>query len=599
MKKTNLMIISLLLLVGIPAFAATFDASADAFFIKSDARARGMGEAMVAVDGSASAMLYNPAGLGAMDKSVVGLSGYSGLAGSAAGFLSGVVPFNFGTISAGLSYFGLPSDDLLDSSGVLLQNIQNRDFDIFASYGRMLNLGLSVGGGIKLAMRNNAGESLTAFGFDGGALYNFTLQPGTLGLGLSIKDLGTSPNINVGGSFKLQSVPLLIANDISFFFAGKFFNKIGLEYSVNKMFSVRAGYKLFQDLGAFSVGFGFNYPILDGQVVVANYALNLNPESAIGQIHSFGLEYQFGKTGSGQNTVEVKPEKIKATVVPQDGIAVVTIMDFKNAGNIEKLQPLAKGLPSKTLALFKESENFECKDISEFDKPDAKSLLSAGVRYTVAGAFNRDGDNLTVQYVLVDLVTKEKFGQGSFETAIKSGVADDMAVELANRIKLALNERIPAKNAGSGGAEKVTAPEALTKDEQDLATVDQRTVITIMDLKNTANDEKLQPLSKGLPEKVIALLGESQFLQIKSINSYGVNPELTALAGAGVKYVVVGAFERKKDSITIQYMLVDVVTKERFGKGFFDVAIKKGIADELATLLAKRIESAVREEQKK
>jgi TolB-like protein len=333
-----------------------------------------------------------------------------------------------------------------------------------------------------------------------------------------------------------------------------------------------------------------------GQSIKVQYAFNPNMETALGQMHTFGLEYSLGPLGEVKGGSHIQPESEHPVASPGGNQEIIlTIMEFKNAGKIEKLAPLSKGLPNKTLQLLKDESLFQLKSLESFrGKTDAKTLLSAGVTFAVEGSFDRNGNNLSVQYFLWDLRTKERFGEGAFETEIKPGVADDMAVELANRIRLSVRDHLLPTVEGGLSLPTSSSQTHVQKKETQVQKNNEKPIVTIMNLKNTTKNEKLEALSAGLPERVIKLMEGNPLFQVKGISSFGTEVDLSALEASHVQYVVAGAFEMQDNKIMIQYLFVDVKTKERFGKDSFSIEVKKGIADALAAEFAQRIETGLK-----
>ncbi len=426
--------------------AETYSGSYDSIFIKPDARARGMGESVMAQSGSPSALLYNPAGLGTVSGMAFSAGSYLGLAGTGSVFLSGVLPVSFGTFGLGLSYFGLPDDTFIDSSGQSMGKISNNDFDILLGFGKSLNRDLIFGTGMKIISGKKVSVASGGFGIDAGMIYKFSGVPGkdgVLSVGLAMKDLLLTANLNLGINYQLTGFPVSFENDISYYMYGQVFDRIGFEYIINNMFSIRAGYKIGYDLGALSLGIGFMKGLGRsgaGPSFSLNYAFNPNPEPMLGQIYSFDVQILLPSASASAENIRKSTKPGKAAEMPP----LLVVLKFKNVSQIEKLEPLTKLIPSKTFALLnsmKES-GLDLRNLEDFgENPGIKTIVDAGVTLMVAGGFERVENQVKIRFMLVNPNTMEKSDKDEFIVDIKKGLDDAIVKELSERILRIVKEK--------------------------------------------------------------------------------------------------------------------------------------------------------------
>ncbi len=172
-------------------------------------RAVAMGDACVAMTNDASAIYWNPAGLGLLHKNEVMAQSTNWIAETNLYFLSIAVPFgSFGTLGASVNYF---SSGDMEETTIQQPEGTGRFFDMQElalnfSYSRMLTDRFSVGFTVKYINETLSRETANAFAFDIGSIFitNF-LNDMRLGIALS----------NLGSPMKLDGPDLIVSHDIA------------------------------------------------------------------------------------------------------------------------------------------------------------------------------------------------------------------------------------------------------------------------------------------------------------------------------------------------------------------------------------------------
>jgi tetratricopeptide (TPR) repeat protein len=136
-------------------------------------RALALGGAFVGLADDASAMIWNPGGLGIRQRLEVQAThaGYSDL-GSQQDFASVVLPnWRWGTVGISILHFSIDGIEHRDDRNLLVgDNLSDSQTEIALGYGRSLNDALSVGGTVKLQRQSLAGFSGSGLGLDAGVL---------------------------------------------------------------------------------------------------------------------------------------------------------------------------------------------------------------------------------------------------------------------------------------------------------------------------------------------------------------------------------------------------------------------------------------------
>lgn len=245
------------------------------------ARASGMGEAMGAVADDASAIYWNPAGLGFIQNMQVMAAHHQLYPGISDGFyhnfMGGVMPLGkeMGVIGGGVIYVAKGSHPIMkeyDGLGALEQTgeFYSRDMSWIVSYGRMLRNGIAVGGGIKY-IDSKLYVDGQAMAVDLGVLAKDVVRKG-LNVGVSLTNYGNKIyyqdkyqadalplTLRIGAGYRIND-ELLLACDINQQINDKYIGtNLGIEcYLMNNLIA-RAGY-FDKGAGLKGLTYGFGVP---------------------------------------------------------------------------------------------------------------------------------------------------------------------------------------------------------------------------------------------------------------------------------------------------------------------------------------------------
>ncbi|MEW6517092.1 MAG: PorV/PorQ family protein [candidate division FCPU426 bacterium] len=296
--------LSLSLVAGTPclSLAAEGDAGTEGpFNFGVDARAVALGRAYTGVAEDASAIYWNPGGLGRLDKAEVAALYVPLYEQTDYGFLSLAYPiYRLGVIGVGVlaqSSRGIPKTDAYDNS---LGEFSDTQLSWLISYSRIWWQNLAAGVNLKGYYHGLDTYSGWGFGLDAGIHYLADAYVPGLSLGLTATNawppqvtLVTTPDIyplnlrlGAGYHFDLDAGGdhrLLISVDGEKPEYAGFKLHAGAEYRLYKIVSVRAGWDHDQP----TLGAGATY--WDWRL---DYALSLQPE--LGPLHLFTLGWRFG-----------------------------------------------------------------------------------------------------------------------------------------------------------------------------------------------------------------------------------------------------------------------------------------------------------------
>ena len=243
------------------------------------ARAVAMGGAFSAVADNIDAIYWNPAGLADQKDKQVKASYIQYFQGINIGFLGYSQPIGkLGALGVGLNYLTIGgierrTTDVDTAEGTFGAN----DMALYLSYAdtRFIKLpGLRLGANLKVLRQTLDDKVAQSFALDVAGLYktplkNLTAALGIYNLGTSVKFINDADplplNIRLSGAYRLMNDALVVALDVDdYIYDERITESLGLEYSINKALSARAGYKLGMDsqslggLAGFSAGFGVN-----------------------------------------------------------------------------------------------------------------------------------------------------------------------------------------------------------------------------------------------------------------------------------------------------------------------------------------------------
>lgn len=444
MKK---MLFFLMLLITAQMLMALPPAGQESLFIKNYAPAQGMAGAYTSVEGDTGSFLYNPAGLARISRYNIGLFHYSGLFGTAAEALALAAPFNFGSLGLLVNYYYLGADEVFDPDGVFRFEARNYDLMVVAGLGkdiREIGRGLRTGINLKWAFQKTPENSNSILALDIGAIYEITRE---LFTGFSLRDLGSFPesdtaensrpgNFNAGVSYRFLQGALLASFDLSYYFYGKTYEKIGAEYDLFRIIKIRAGYGLGYDTGNLALGLGVRYALKGASPEFrVNYAFHLNTiSSALGQVHLLNLEILLPKASPSAATEE---RIIPAAEKAQGQGVLFTMALFKNKDKRRDLDYLKEEIPEKTLKFIREKTP-GVRTVSILDRkeqPTLEGLQKEGIAYAAGGEYRMEGDLIKVRFFIVKVKSSQKVFEDTLELDIRTGRINSLYEALADRLK--------------------------------------------------------------------------------------------------------------------------------------------------------------------
>lgn len=245
------------------------------------ARASGMGEAMGAVVDDASAIYWNPAGLGFIQNMQVMATHHQLYPGISDGFyhnfMGGVLPMKegMGVIGGGIIYVAQGNHPIMkdyDGLGALEQTgeFYSQDMAWIVSYGRMIGKEIAIGGGIKY-IDSTLFVDGQAMAVDLGVLAKDVVRKG-LNLGVSLTNYGNKIyyhdksqadalplSLRLGVGYRLND-EIILAADINQQITDKFTGiNLGVEGYIANSFIGRVGY-LDKGAGLKGLTYGFGIP---------------------------------------------------------------------------------------------------------------------------------------------------------------------------------------------------------------------------------------------------------------------------------------------------------------------------------------------------
>ncbi len=228
------------------------------------ARASAMAEAYTAISGNIDCLYYNPAGIALLEKKQMSFTYQKGISDDNFGIINFGLPTKNGVFAGSLILYTAGDIELIDIFGNSRTVKSQEDYLAAFSYSRNLFKNVSIGLNAKVLHSTLVEDfSATAFAFDIGGLYkrkNFSLGLAVQNIGTKLKyeDEGDSlpMNIRTGISYRINDLSLgfdiIKPND------DDLKENIGMEYTIEKLFTLRAGYKIGYDLDSLTFGIGFN-----------------------------------------------------------------------------------------------------------------------------------------------------------------------------------------------------------------------------------------------------------------------------------------------------------------------------------------------------
>ena len=303
MKRARRFILGVLFLASArPCLAASAGAEPfDFLFLDANARAVGMGGAYTALAGDANALLYNPAGLAKAGRNELTFMHNEYFASIKQEYAAYAGPAGLGAELNYLSFGSVQRTTIDNPGGSGLGETTLTDMALEAGYGREVARSLALGAGIKYIREMIAGERVTGYAVDIGALYSPPALE-RLSLGLALQNLGPmarSPNskenlplnLRAGAAYalKLLGQDNLIAFDVTKERTDSVLFATGFETRLMDRVALRFGFNTRNRLGV-GVSGGFGYIFSGGSV---DYAFV--PMGDAGDAHRISLTLRWGE----------------------------------------------------------------------------------------------------------------------------------------------------------------------------------------------------------------------------------------------------------------------------------------------------------------
>jgi hypothetical protein len=266
-------------------------------------RAAAMAGAYTAVADDAASIYWNPAGLSQVKKTQIALTYDSWFVDAFFNNATAAVPLSTGVLGAEVFYMNFGSFANVDDFGNSLSgSVSPFTLAAFLAYGIGLNENFSAGVSAKVITQSQGSISKTGFAGDIGLMY----KTGIFSAGLAARNFGGGAGSPLPSDVRLglavspvivSSHKLILAADASYIFGDAFYAGAGAEYTIEKVVSLRAGYKyrtggtnlqglagITAGLGAKIGGIGFDYAFM--------------PFGELGVSHRAALNFEFGESGA-------------------------------------------------------------------------------------------------------------------------------------------------------------------------------------------------------------------------------------------------------------------------------------------------------------
>ncbi|HMB00980.1 MAG TPA: PorV/PorQ family protein [Spirochaetota bacterium] len=391
--------------------------------IRGSARVRGMGGAGAGLEKNVNSLLYNPAGLAALNNLALSASYQNTLFQNHYSELLLANDFGFGRIGIAFSMLAVPMGNIYNLgtagsketlSAILLGLTYQRDFGPF-----------SMGITAKFLQEDLGAETSPTVGFDTGFLLrlrpeakvhklNIGLAARNLGLGMKFKEQRETLNMSFrAGVYYLPFSKLAVAVDSVYQLNGLFSVNSGVEVMPHWMFTPRAGYEItFNDpenSSALSFGLSFNKE-LGSTVLGIDWASSLDFDKNIGfDNHCFNLRIE-------RPAIWTVKKQIKKIDWDGQHALALAVMDFKGENVPASLAASAAGFlrndlsASRALTVVRRDKmkqvfNEQALQMSGITSGD--DAVAAGkvlnVRYFVYGTIAKVGSEYYISIAVVDV----------------------------------------------------------------------------------------------------------------------------------------------------------------------------------------------------
>jgi outer membrane protein OmpA-like peptidoglycan-associated protein len=301
---------SIVFLLGIGGFGQPGTSVMPVLAIDQGPRFAAMGGAGIGAVDDASAIYWNPAGLGRVLAGRFALAHHEWFAGIRDEVAHAALPSGQGAFGLGLVYSGEPGIEFWDSLNMPGDTFRTWNGTVSAGYGLAVARDYYVGAAVK-----GFYQSLYTSGGSGGAVdIGFACRPRPfLGLGAVVRNLGMAVygqgtehmpiEAGIGGSFKFGPVDALadvivpVENTVSL--------RVGAEYEPVPELAIRLGYRVGpEDIGTLGLASGLTAGL---GVHVGAFSLDyaLTPYGKLGMAHRIGLGAALSPRGAGSVRLKV------------------------------------------------------------------------------------------------------------------------------------------------------------------------------------------------------------------------------------------------------------------------------------------------------
>ncbi len=342
MKNRTLLAMTAITIVFVPVIArAQFATPTDNFnnngtraaqFLKMavGGRASAMGESFAAVANDASALFWNPAGIGNLQNTEVHLTHMDYLLDVSFDYAGLVLPVGNGRLGFSAAVLGMDEEHVTtldDPDAEVGTTWSASSFAVGMTYSRALSDRFSVGITGKYIQENIYNSGANTFAIDIGSLYDTGISGIKIGMamtnfggkmklgGRDFTQRNVDPDPTRGGNieqsadllvsswplplnfrvglsyelFKTESNGLMLAADFNHPTDADERINIGAEYMLAKRIFVRGGYKFNHDEESFTAGGGLNLPITSYNLMI-DYAFQ--EFGILGETHRFSLGFR-------------------------------------------------------------------------------------------------------------------------------------------------------------------------------------------------------------------------------------------------------------------------------------------------------------------
>jgi len=256
------------------------------------ARPSAMAGAFIAMPGDIHNLVYNPAGLAALNKRQGSLTYLNHLLDFQSGFLAYAQPFYKGTFAAGVHFFDYGQFEGKDESNQDTGEFGSNSLTLSLGYAQTMITNLAVGVSAKYIRFQIDDFSETALAGDLGLLYSFPAQQ--LNLGLGVFNFGATTrafietkddlplNVQLGASKQLAHLPLLVSGALVKFKGEGIDFRFGGEFKLSEQLFVRLGYN----------SVGRDQKVDTSKDRIAGVSLGLGFK-----VNSFNFDYSFSSFG--------------------------------------------------------------------------------------------------------------------------------------------------------------------------------------------------------------------------------------------------------------------------------------------------------------